>query len=83
MLFSAGTFLYVATVHVLPEIVNESPSYLPVSNVDTSSNAAGSSTADSTTVPHSHGNGAFRLNELVALIVGAVTPLFLTMGHSH
>uniref|UniRef100_A0A1B6CGJ2 Zinc transporter ZIP9 n=2 Tax=Clastoptera arizonana TaxID=38151 RepID=A0A1B6CGJ2_9HEMI len=52
MLFSAGTFLYVATVHVLPEL----------------SHRAG---------------GVFRANQLFALVLGAMLPLLLTMGHHH
>merc|ERR1711874_670895 len=62
MLFSAGTFLYVATVHVLPEVTN-----------------VGSG--------HSHGvgdhGGGFSKSELFMLVVGAIMPLFLTLGHHH
>ncbi|KDR06872.1 zinc transporter ZIP9 [Zootermopsis nevadensis] len=65
MLFSAGTFLYVATVHVLPEL--------------TSKNG------------HSHGSSiletserkGLRIIELTFLIIGALLPLFLTLGHQH
>ena len=59
MLFSAGTFLYVATVHVLPEVTN---------------------------VGHSHKAGAhsgFSTCELLLLVVGALMPLLLTLGHHH
>ena len=61
MLFSAGTFLYVATVHVLPEV---------------------------TSLGHSHGAaadkaGGFSKSELFMLILGAVLPLFLSVGHHH
>ena len=61
MLFSAGTFLYVATVHVLPEV---------------------------TSLGHSHGaagdkQGGFSKSELFVLILGAVLPLFLSVGHHH
>jgi len=61
MLFSAGTFLYVATVHVLPEVTN---------------------------IGHSHGGGGeqgkgFSKAELSMLVIGAIMPLFLTMGHHH
>jgi len=61
MLFSAGTFLYVATVHVLPEVTNVGHG-------------------------HSHGGegkGGFSKAELAMLVVGAIMPLFLTMGHHH
>ena len=63
MLFSAGTFLYVATVHVLPEVTGGG---------------------------HSHGPGpaadkqpGFSKAELFMLILGAVLPLFMTVGHHH
>lgn len=61
MLFSAGTFLYVATVHVLPEVTN---------------------------VGHGHSHGVegkagFSKSELFMLVLGAIMPLFLTMGHHH
>ncbi|XP_075224200.1 zinc/iron regulated transporter-related protein 102B isoform X2 [Lycorma delicatula] len=52
MLFSAGTFLYVATVHVLPELT-------------------------------ARVGGAFRVNQLFVLVLGAMLPLMLTMGHHH
>merc|ERR1719312_1592978 len=60
MLFSAGTFLYVATVHVLPEV----------------------------TSGHGHSvdkgdKAGFSKSELAMLILGAVAPLFLSIGHHH
>ena len=64
MLFSAGTFLYVATVHVLPEVTNIGHG-------------------------HSHGGGGggdkggFSKSELFMLILGAIMPLFLNIGHHH
>jgi len=64
MLFSAGTFLYVATVHVLPEVTNIGHG-------------------------HSHGGGGgeqkggFAKSELFMLVLGAILPLFLTIGHHH
>lgn len=47
MLFSAGTFLYVATVHVLPEV------------------------------------GRLDGQKLILMIIGAISPLILSLGHSH
>lgn len=53
MLFSAGTFLYVSTVHVLPEV-------------------------------QSHNDDRqFRTGEMLIFIVGALMPVFLSVGHSH
>lgn len=68
MLFSAGTFLYVATVHVLPELMTRASanySHLPT-------DASGSSP--------SHG---LKFKEIVALVIGAFLPAVLTMGHHH
>ncbi len=62
MLFSAGTFLYVATVHVLPEVTNLGHGH-------------GAGSGDS--------GGGFSKSEMIVLIVGAIMPLFLTMGHHH
>lgn len=55
MLFSAGTFLYVATMHVLPEVTNMGGG-------------------------HNHG---FTKSELIMLIIGALLPLLMTIGHHH
>ncbi|XP_054712036.1 LOW QUALITY PROTEIN: zinc transporter ZIP9-like [Uloborus diversus] len=63
MLFSAGTFLYVATVHVLPEITVQSHRHSL--NGDTSESKG------------------FRKIELLALVVGALLPLLLSVGHHH
>ncbi|KAK1160475.1 zinc transporter ZIP9-like [Acipenser oxyrinchus oxyrinchus] len=61
MLFSAGTFLYVATVHVLPEVGGTGHSH--------ASNGSG-------------GKGLSRV-EVVALVVGCLIPLVLSIGHQH
>uniref|UniRef100_F1L030 Zinc transporter ZIP9 n=1 Tax=Ascaris suum TaxID=6253 RepID=F1L030_ASCSU len=72
MLFSAGTFLYVATVHVLPELVNSGDDYQLVG----AANAA---------IGHSHSGGgpAFTMKELGAIILGAILPAILASSHSH
>ena len=89
MLFSAGTFLYVATVHVLPEVKNvgcvfNSKNPNPVSCW----NCLVFSYLEVTNVGHGHSHGGegksgFSKAELVTLVVGAILPLFLTMGHHH
>lgn len=68
MLFSAGTFLYVATVHVLPELMargSTSYSHLP--------------TVESAPVVTS----GLKFKEIVALVIGAIVPALLTTGHHH
>ncbi|XP_060564707.1 zinc transporter ZIP9-B-like isoform X2 [Ruditapes philippinarum] len=66
MLFSAGTFLYVATVHVLPEIA---------------SRQTRQTLQDGTVVIHEH--KGFAKLDLVALVIGAVVPVILSIGHKH
>lgn len=70
MLFSAGTFLYVATVHVLPELTHphsHTHSLLPVQDG----------------VPTKKGFGGLQLCEVIILAIGAMLPVLLTMGHEH
>uniref|UniRef100_H3CGE9 Zinc transporter ZIP9 n=1 Tax=Tetraodon nigroviridis TaxID=99883 RepID=H3CGE9_TETNG len=62
MLFSAGTFLYVATVHVLPEVGGGGHSHAP---------AGGS------------GNKGLSKVEVLALVLGCLIPLVLSVGHHH
>jgi solute carrier family 39 (zinc transporter), member 9 len=76
MLFSAGTFLYVATVHVLPELTQQPPAHFHgSSNVHYSHLEQGSSGAKPS-------NGLTNF-ELGTLISGALLPLLLTIGHHH
>ncbi|XP_015588770.1 zinc transporter ZIP9 [Cephus cinctus] len=68
MLFSAGTFLYVATVHVLPELMargSSSYSHLP--------------TTEGAPPPSS----GLKFKELVALVIGSFLPALITTGHHH
>lgn len=68
MLFSAGTFLYVATVHVLPELMTRhSGSY---AHLPTAENTA----------PVVSG---LKFKEILALVVGSFLPALITTGHSH
>ncbi|XP_066531180.1 zinc transporter ZIP9 [Hoplias malabaricus] len=62
MLFSAGTFLYVATVHVLPEV--------------------GGTGGHSHSSGGSGGKGLSKV-EVLALVVGCLIPLILSIGHQH
>lgn len=66
MLFSAGTFLYVATVHVLPEV---------------SSSKTQHSNPDGSVIIKEH--KGFRSKDLVAIVIGAVLPVILSIGHKH
>ena len=69
MLLSAGTFLYVATVHVLSEITRSG------------SHSAPSSSPDS--APGSHANSKLSRAELFLVVFGALLPLLFNAIHSH
>ncbi|XP_060808983.1 zinc transporter ZIP9 [Amyelois transitella] len=70
MLFSAGTFLYVATVHVLPELTHShshTHTLLPLQEGGAPK----------------RGFGGLQFCEMFLLTVGAMLPVLLTMGHKH
>ncbi|XP_053621928.1 zinc transporter ZIP9 [Plodia interpunctella] len=72
MLFSAGTFLYVATVHVLPELTHthshtHTHTLLPMQDGGAAK----------------MGFSGLQCSEIAILAVGALLPALLTMGHNH
>lgn len=69
MLFSAGTFLYVATVHVLADLTHTPPNYSRLQNLES---------GVKNVQPQ-------RLNfgEILYLVLGCLAPLFLTVVHHH
>ncbi|KAJ8939348.1 hypothetical protein NQ318_005709 [Aromia moschata] len=70
MLFSAGTFLYVATVHVLAELTQNPHSQSSYSRLPQTLETGKSASATS-----------LKTMELVCLVVGCLCPLLLAMGH--
>ena len=64
MLFSAGTFLYVATVHILPELLSHAIS------------------KDGSLI-HTEHNAVLSRKDLIFLVIGILSPLFLGMYHKH
>jgi solute carrier family 39 (zinc transporter), member 9 len=77
MLFSAGTFLYVATVHVLPELTHQSPSHKHGSSSDVHYSRLEQGPASA------KASSGLTNVELGTLISGALLPLVLTIGHHH
>ncbi len=71
MLFSAGTFLYVATVHVLPEVGHQHHHHQQQQQQRAKNRRSASS-----------GSSSSKCDSLL-LVVGALMPLLLTMGHHH
>lgn len=67
MLFSAGTFLYVSTVHVLPEINQQSSNSSVIVGVE-----------DLTV-----SKGSVKWTNLVTLVLGIFAPVILNMSHHH
>ncbi|KAI8851828.1 Zinc/iron permease [Chytridium lagenaria] len=74
LLFSAGTFIYVATMHILPEIILNGP--IPTRE------PLGSS-ASHTSNLKSKGEGRLTWTQLSALVVGMFVPYLLMVKHSH
>ncbi|KAL3205428.1 hypothetical protein MRX96_011315 [Rhipicephalus microplus] len=65
LLFSAGTFLYVATVHVLPELVVRHTTHQ----------------ADNRGRLNTPPNEGFTRTDVLAIVVGTLLPMILTVGH--
>nr|XP_029510342.1 zinc transporter ZIP9-like [Oncorhynchus nerka] len=57
MLFSAGTFLYVATVHVLPEVSSRGQQQCFVNVISGTGDLHGTGTGQQQSSPHLHGTG--------------------------
>lgn len=99
MLFSAGTFLYVATVHVLPELTSgghshhnhlqsSSSSYNLLDQqqqqqLSTPISSSSSSAIIQIQTSMPKGYSGLTYFELAILITGALLPLLLTVGHHH
>lgn len=87
MLFSAGTFLYVATVHVLPELTSGSGGHSHSHSQSYSLLDQQQSTSSSSVIQISNsvpkGYSGLTYFELAILITGALLPLLLTVGHHH
>lgn len=79
MLFSAGTFLYVATVHVLPELTHNTHAHGGNNSSVRYSHLEDQISANVKTAGY-HG---LRNMELFILIFGAFLPLVITVGHHH
>ena len=76
MLFSAGTFLYVATVHILPELLNQSSSHSHAPTTITLENPAPGNASQS-------GGGKLSRRELFYLVLGIFMPVVLGLYHKH
>lgn len=85
MLFSAGTFLYVATVHVLADITQNThqASYSRLPNTEPIGYSRVSSVETGLKGPPSQTLKGLTLTELIILVIGCLMPLVLTVGHHH
>ncbi|XP_055378807.1 zinc transporter ZIP9 [Condylostylus longicornis] len=89
MLFSAGTFLYVATVHVLPELTQNTGhshshnssgrSNINYDPLDKGEDGNGISIINA----NPKGYGGLKNFELIVMVCGALLPLIITFGHHH
>ncbi|ACY70501.1 zinc transporter ZIP9 [Drosophila virilis] len=91
MLFSAGTFLYVATVHVLPELTQGGcshpnrkggPGKYDYHAIEESREAATNDSSANGSA-QSYNVQGLRYSELIIMICGALLPLVITFGHQH
>jgi len=69
MLFSGGTFLYVATVHILPELAHMG--------------APTQSALPDTVIATKDSHKGFSKVELLVMVIGCLLPLILAVGHKH
>lgn len=99
MLFSAGTFLYVATVHVLPELThgdaggghhhqatsNKHNQYdnVAYSALENATNNAEVSIVEKVNSSRPPSSKGLRCSELTIMIFGALLPLVITFSHQH
>lgn len=82
MLFSAGTFLYVATVHVLPELI-QSNSHSHYDYHPLSTKTSGIESQVDIHATNARFSKGLHFSEMVTLICGALLPLIITFGHHH
>ncbi|KAH8316855.1 hypothetical protein KR067_009236 [Drosophila pandora] len=80
MLFSAGTFLYVATVHVLPELTQGGIKHTGQHDYRLLEESRDVATND---VNGTHSLQSLKYSELLIMICGALLPLIITFSHKH
>ena len=88
LLFSAGSFLYVATVHVLPDIYHDQETYASPGNEVSSSSSSSTDNHHHHHHHHQHHNQhqhpkKLSMAQIFMLIVGVYSPHFLMIEHSH
>nr|CDS27187.1 zinc transporter zip9 [Hymenolepis microstoma] len=72
LLLSGGTFLYVATAHILPHLT-----------VEKSSAPSPSVTSTSSSGYHHHTEVKLKPKEIFAFVLGSIIPVAISFGHSH
>ncbi|KAH8418161.1 hypothetical protein KR009_006702 [Drosophila setifemur] len=80
MLFSAGTFLYVATVHVLPELTQGDPRQTGQHDYRLLEESREIAPND---INGSNSIHSLKYSELLIIICGALLPLIITFSHKH
>ncbi|KAI3387339.1 hypothetical protein SNEBB_003861 [Seison nebaliae] len=82
MLFSAGTFLYVATVHVLPELNQQQQTSNSTSNtLDVEVQLTNNDPQQISNGCHSHQR--LSKSEIFCFLIGIALPLILSYNHKH
>jgi hypothetical protein len=98
LLFSAGTFLYVSTVHILPEIYHEeeeiddveTPMILAMDEIgrgrrpsDLVEGTPSKARRPSNTIGHGHKTKVLSRSQIIILVIGIFSPLVFSFGHHH
>ncbi|KAJ3174563.1 hypothetical protein HDU87_007045 [Geranomyces variabilis] len=84
LLFSAGTFLYVATMHILPEVYNTTGKQSRGGGGGSGGGAAGGGGGAALAAGHEHHHHRkLSAVQIVCLIAGVFMPLLLAVEHSH
>ncbi|KAJ3158999.1 hypothetical protein HDU86_002168 [Geranomyces michiganensis] len=81
LLFSAGTFLYVATMHILPEVYQNAAA--AGGGAGGTKKGGGGGGGGGSSSDHGHSHRKLSVVQIVCLIAGVFTPLVLAVEHSH
>ncbi|XP_037949621.1 zinc transporter ZIP9 [Teleopsis dalmanni] len=83
MLFSGGTFLYVATVHVLPELTHQNMHQHQHSQYEYRVLEQQTTKTEVDYLEKRQSSYGIRYGELVLMIFGTLLPLIITFSHHH
>jgi hypothetical protein len=83
LLFSAGSFLYVSTIHIMPELLNRDSPDTDISAGPPMSKRLHRVRTGELAVRGPHSARSIAQVELAAILAGMFTPLLLQVDHGH